>query len=106
MNMILAKLYGLEFYFCLAKELAGREVVPKWGLKALDEALSVTKAEDIEILFFYDHEMACRLVEEYITLNNNSASSGSPSQSHQSVVDKHMRKMALKIYKNPHFKHY
>ena len=39
MNMTLAKLYGLEFYFVLAKELAGKETVPKWDLKALDEAL-------------------------------------------------------------------
>ena len=79
----------------LAKDLAALERTPKWGLRALDEALKAVGALDIEMLLFYDHYLALQLVDDYSELGSNA-----------SQVDRHMCKMARKIKKCTHFKHY
>jgi hypothetical protein len=65
-------------------------------VKILDEAYNNISAMDIEMFLFYESESALQLVKEHVE-------SRSPSNN---LVDKSLRKLALKVSKNTHYKFY
>ena len=64
-------------------------------MKVLDEALKKVQSVDIEMFLFYEYEVAVKIAEDY-----------SDQLGAASILDKHMKKLAVKIKKCPHFTHY